>query len=260
MLPHLLTWLLLTILQDFEVRCFVGVTQQAVSKLPMHPPEVGGDKRHLSDPMFPFMEYDAEKSDGSFDCEFLPLAWTVILYILSLLVCTGCIGVHHDYESWFEQGHKVKFMYPWLYSYSCMLTFVHIEFDPIPSADLLQSNTRQSQSATCYSINLDHQSSLFNAHIERFFLKEYATLSCVAAAGWWIPENWSCFLGMVTVWKLNVNVHIDQNDWSICALTCSGNFMGGHLHLPDPNVTLQYVPLTMEIAPYCWWKLQIQAR
>lgn len=49
--------------KDFEVRRFVSVTQQAVSELSMHPPEVGGDKRHLSDATFPFMEYDAEKSD-----------------------------------------------------------------------------------------------------------------------------------------------------------------------------------------------------
>lgn len=101
---------------------------------------------------------------------------------------------------------------------------------------------RRSRSATRYSINVDHQSSLLNAHVERFFPKEYATLSRVAAAGRWIPENRSCFLGMATVWKLNVDAHIDRNDWSICALTCGGNFAGGRLHLPDLNVTFRCKP------------------
>ncbi|KAK0433764.1 hypothetical protein EV421DRAFT_1741315 [Armillaria borealis] len=68
--------------EDFEVCYFVSITQQAISELSMHPPEVGGDRRHLSDATFPFMEYDTEKSDGSFE------------------------GVRHDCESWFEQGHK----------------------------------------------------------------------------------------------------------------------------------------------------------
>ncbi|KAK0435843.1 hypothetical protein EV421DRAFT_1739903 [Armillaria borealis] len=201
--------------KDIEVSCFVSVTQQAVSELSMHPPGVGGDKRHLSDATFPFMEYDVENSDGSFDLH------------------TECVGVRHDCESWFEQGHK--------------------NVDPIPSADLLQtSSTHRARSATRYSINIDQQSSLLNAHVEHFFLKEYTTLNRVAAAGRWIPENRSCFLGMATIWKLNVNAHIDRNDWNICALTCGGNFVGGQLHLPDLNVILQeWIPGIMNEGDTC---------
>ncbi|KAK0432707.1 hypothetical protein EV421DRAFT_1719295, partial [Armillaria borealis] len=68
-------------------------------------------------------------------------------------------------------------------------------------------------------------------------------------AGRWIPKKMSCFLGLATVWKANVNVHLDEHDWRICALTCGGNFVGGQLHLPDLNLSLEYKP--SDIVIFC---------
>ncbi|PBK90549.1 hypothetical protein ARMGADRAFT_1032543 [Armillaria gallica] len=58
----------------------------------------------------------------------------------------------------------------------------------------------------------------------------------------WIPENQSCFLGLAMVWKLQVDAHADECDWHLCTITCGGNFMGGTLHLPDLNISLEYKP------------------
>ncbi|SJL04300.1 uncharacterized protein ARMOST_07661 [Armillaria ostoyae] len=50
---------------DYKMRRFLSVTQHAVSELSVQSPQMGGDKRHLSDASFPFMEYDVESNDGS---------------------------------------------------------------------------------------------------------------------------------------------------------------------------------------------------
>ncbi|KAK0185382.1 hypothetical protein F5146DRAFT_937634, partial [Armillaria mellea] len=96
------------------------------------------------------------------------------------------------------------------------------------------------QFATRYSMNIDQQSILLNVLTKKFYLTEYATLTRIADAGRWILENQSCFLGLAMVWKLQVDAHADECDWHLCTITCGGNFMGGALHLPDLNISLEY--------------------
>lgn len=67
----------------------------------------------------------------------------------------------------------------------------------------------------------------------------HAKLIRAAAAGRWFQElNDRPFLGMATVWKLQVGVHLDESDWELCVITCGGAFTGGHLYLPDLNLCL----------------------
>ncbi|SJL08163.1 uncharacterized protein ARMOST_11526 [Armillaria ostoyae] len=158
--------------------------------------------------------------------------------------CTETVGVRHDCECWFEQRHNVTVLlrcYPFTFH---LIILQHNNL--VPSTDLLQTGSaHKAQAAICYSINVDQQSSLLNVYVKRFFPQEYATLNQVAAAGRWIPEKTSCFLGLATVWKANVNIHLDEHDWKICALTCGGNFVGGRLHLPDLNLSLECAPIRL---------------
>jgi hypothetical protein len=83
--------------------------------------------------------------------------------------------------------------------------------------------------------------------LERLCPKEWNRLQRAHKAGRWYQDiDQSCFLGTVTVWKLEVDVHIDQNDFELCVLTCGGNFVGGELYLPDLNLCLKQVPQPFE--------------
>lgn len=71
---------------------------------------------------------------------------------------------------------------------------------------------------------------------------EYEKLKKSAEAGRWYAESTEgCTLGLATVWKLQVAVHLDAKDYELCMITCGGNFTGGHLYLPDLNLCLVYV-------------------
>ncbi|KAK0191928.1 hypothetical protein F5146DRAFT_1135653 [Armillaria mellea] len=158
---------------DYEVRQFLSVTQQAVHELPLHPPDSSADKRHQSDAVYPFMEYDAVSADE-----------TIIRRML-VIDTTVNPGANKDMSIYFLNHLLICF---------------------------------------------NQQSILLNALTKKFYPTE------------WIPENQSCFLGLAMVWKLQVDAHVDERNWHLCTITCGGNFMGGALHLPDLDVSLEYKP------------------
>lgn len=113
---------------------------------------------------------------------------------------------------------------------------------PMPSKDLRGTSTGRAQAARGYVNAIQPTAKFLDMLVKAFFPKEYAKLKPTEAAGRWTTEaDQGCFLGLATVWKLQVDAHIDQRDYEICAITCGGAFQGGHLHLPDLNVTLKYV-------------------
>lgn len=68
---------------------------------------------------------------------------------------------------------------------------------------------------------------------------EYAQLKKSAEAGRWITDSTEgCTLGLATIWKLQVGVHLDHKDWELCMIVCGGNFTGGELYLPDLGLCL----------------------
>lgn len=76
---------------------------------------------------------------------------------------------------------------------------------------------------------------LFNAHVPR----EYVQLKKSAEAGRWITDSKEgCTLGLATIWKLQVGVHLDRKDCELCMIMCRGNFTGGELYLPDLGLCL----------------------
>jgi hypothetical protein len=69
--------------------------------------------------------------------------------------------------------------------------------------------------------------------------EEHRQLKKSAEAGRWYTESTEgCTLGLATVWKLQVGVHLDAGDWELCMIVCGGNFIGGNLYLPDLNLCL----------------------
>jgi hypothetical protein len=93
-----------------------------------------------------------------------------------------------------------------------------------------------------YLYATEQQASYIDKLLEATAPKEHARLKRVAKAGRWYTElDERCFLGLATVWKLQVGCHLDANDWELCVITCAGNFRGGQLYLPDLGLCLSCV-------------------
>jgi hypothetical protein len=62
---------------------------------------------------------------------------------------------------------------------------------------------------------------------------------CARAARWYTELDKGCTTGLATVWKCQVDPHIDGQDWELCIIVCGGNFTGGHLYLSDLDLCLE---------------------
>ena len=121
----------------------------------------------------------------------------------------------------------------------------------MPSADLLGNLGAQRSMATRrYLQATEQQASYLDKILERLEPSLWNRLKRTAKAGQWFQDtDQSCFLGLATIWKLQVDVHIDSKDFELCVMTCGGNFTGGRLYLPDLDLCLEYVPHFMCIPP-----------
>jgi len=111
---------------------------------------------------------------------------------------------------------------------------------PVPSSDLLgKGGSRKQAAVRRYIFAAELQAKYLDCLLKLNAPREYATLKRSAKAGRWYTEcNGGCFLGLATVWKCQVGVHLDQKDWELCVITCGGNYTGGNLYLPDLNLCL----------------------
>lgn len=215
-------------------------------------PQKGGDRRHDASATCPFVQYDIlSDNEGEasgmylFTTTALPLTSTAGA-VLQNAVALGydaveIAGVRHDVQAWHELGHEVdpKFSF---HPSNTMFIVAHItqHDSPLPSKDLRGISTRRAQAARAYVNAMQPMTKMINMLVEEFFPKDYLKLKSTERAGRWVTEaNEGCFLGLATVWKLQVDAHIDSKDYEICAITCGGSFNGGHLHLPDLNVSFR---------------------
>ena len=79
------------------------------------------------------------------------------------------------------------------------------------------------------------------------FPDEFEDLKCSADRGRWTiqpPDDLGyeggIYLNRVTLWKLQCDNHRDRKDY-LCAITCSGDFEGGFLLIPDLGLKLRLV-------------------
>ncbi|THH33078.1 hypothetical protein EUX98_g1091 [Antrodiella citrinella] len=85
--------------------------------------------------------------------------------------------------------------------------------------------------------------------VKLFWPELYKDLKKAFDRGNWVPEllpygsriAQGCFLGRVTLWKLETALHRDVGD-TICVIFCSGDFEGGAAILPDLGLKLTYAP------------------
>jgi hypothetical protein len=72
--------------------------------------------------------------------------------------------------------------------------------------------------------------------LKKFTPAEYNQLMKSADAGrWYTDTQESCTLGLATVWKLQVGLHLDPYDWELCLIVCGGKFNGASLSLTRYN-------------------------
>jgi hypothetical protein len=84
------------------------------------------------------------------------------------------------------------------------------------------------------------QALYLNKLLEKLAPKEWSRLKKAQEAGqWYQDEEDSCFLGLATIWKLQVGCHLDSKDFEFSVITCGGNFTGGKLYLPDLDLCLE---------------------
>lgn len=86
-------------------------------------------------------------------------------------------------------------------------------------------------------------------HVEeltkRLWPEKYKVLKETFNKGNWVPEELpagsriagGCFLGRVTLWKLQTALHRDCGD-PLCVIFCAGDFVGGPAILPDLSLKL----------------------
>ena len=93
-----------------------------------------------------------------------------------------------------------------------------------------------------YLLATEPYSSYLNQLVRHLAPDEWFHLQRSYTKGQWYQDvEESCFLGLATIWKLQVDVHIDQGDYELSVITCAGSFTGGGLYLPDLGLHLRYV-------------------
>jgi hypothetical protein len=199
-------------------------TQDRISSIGISPPLIGGDQRHEESAEYPFMDYDA-LSDGEDEVE---------------PDVTESTGVRHDMHCWHEQGHTVSKNLA--FQYACTHSLQQ-KSDPLPSVDLRgKASGDAARNARAYIAATAPQQKYLDMLLKNYAPLEYAALKKSAAAGRWYTENSEgCTLGVATVWKLQVGLHLDADDYELCMIVCAGKFSGGHLYLPDLDLCLEYV-------------------
>jgi hypothetical protein len=117
----------------------------------------------------------------------------------------------------------------------------------VPSADLLgKASANRALSARSYLSANAQQAKYLDMLLSTFAPKEHRQLKQSAMAGrWYTEQTEGCTLGLATVWKLQVDLHLDTADWELCMIVCGGNFSGGNLYLPDLNICLAFVKFSL---------------
>ncbi|KAK0464270.1 uncharacterized protein EV420DRAFT_1637834 [Desarmillaria tabescens] len=191
------------VIDGFEVGPASHSISENLTRLSLALGELTGDQCHHANVECPFMIYELAGEEGD------------------TCVLTENAGTQHNVELWFAQGHPND--------------------PPSPSTDICSSNNRHEElAAHQYYLVTDRQSAYLNVLMKCFFSTEYATLIRAAKAGWWVQGIQSCFLGLATVWKLQVDAHLDEKDYEVCVITCGGEFHGGELYLPDLDVCFEW--------------------
>jgi hypothetical protein len=80
------------------------------------------------------------------------------------------------------------------------------------------------------------QSLYLDKILKKLAPKKWNCLKRTWKAGRWFQDTKSCFLGLATIWKLQVGIHIDPKDFKLSVITCRGDFEGGALYLTDLNM------------------------
>jgi len=102
-----------------------------------------------------------------------------------------------------------------------------------------KGSASDAREARTYVAAMAPQQKYLNMLLKTYAPREYAELKKSWAAGRWFTENLEgCTLGLATVWKLQIGIHLDCKDWELCMIVCSGNFTGGALYLLDLDLCL----------------------
>ena len=112
--------------------------------------------------------------------------------------------------------------------------------NPVPSVQLRgHGSADTARMVRSYIYATDQQSKYLSMMLKKFAPAEYARLKKSADAGrWYTDTEAACTLGLATVWKLLVGLHLDPSDKELCMIVCGGKFNGGNLYLPDLNLCL----------------------
>lgn len=201
-----------------EMEYMMEQTQEHMRHLDIECPRLGADSRHLESSKYPFIDYDvlSDEEDESIYKKYTdPINEADV---------SENIGLRHDMHCWHEQAHNTS--------------------DPLPSSDLRGKKTAHgARIARSYILATEPQRKYLDILLKTFAPNEYAELKASSDAGrWYVDDDMGCTLGLSTVYKLQVGVHLDKNDWELCMIVCGGNFRGGHLYLPDLNLCLAYNP------------------
>jgi hypothetical protein len=147
-------------------------------------------------------------------------------------------GVSHHVDAWYEQGHKVRL---YLISLGEILIAASQKKGLIPSSSLAGKGSRQTLAARKYKQATRLQAAYLDQILKQVAPREYGRLSRAQKAGRWLSDDTNnCFLGVATIWKLQVEAHVDHRDCLLSVITCGGSFSKGYMYLPDLGLCLRW--------------------
>ncbi|KAF8067031.1 hypothetical protein FPV67DRAFT_1670489 [Lyophyllum atratum] len=202
-----------------EVQYALEAAQELFAQVSPGCPKASGDCRHESSAEFPLVEYDyfsEEESPSSPPEGAHTLPRTVFGPDFDELT-----GLRHDVDLWFEIGHPNK--------------------RPVPSADLLGNHgSARAQATRQYLIATERQAGYLSQLVHKFAPTEWEALMAAKRKGaWYTDGKQNCFMGLATIWKLQVEAHLDRRDYELAVITCGGEFYGGDLYLPNLGVRIR---------------------
>ena len=91
---------------------------------------------------------------------------------------------------------------------------------PVPSVDLRgKGSGSKARTARSYIAAIAPQQKYLDMMLQAHAPKEHAQLKKSADAGQWFTDSKDgCTLALATVWKPQVGVHLDRQDWELCMI------------------------------------------
>lgn len=202
------------------------------------------DKRHSKSPsMMRYLEFESKSAFEAFIER--PDAVSIYLSGDKTIKVEGGVwreekpAIIHDCEAWTELGHVNSHFFLLAHSLNSLL------IDTLQDGLIESADRHGNGSVRRFGYNKAWQSQVIGMdQIIKLKLcasdkKVHDELCKSHKAGKASDESVGPYLGKALVWKYQVDVHLDDDDVGLCAITCMGEFEGAILVIPQLRLKIR---------------------